>query len=104
MTTINKLENIKIESGDVEAILDFWKHFELETPDYLIKAAQDFRSDQNIETQDALRVAICKAIHEGKEDIFQDELFQVIKSSSDQVLFHSQFKEQLEETLVSDNK
>lgn len=97
--TIYRLEDLKIEANDVDGVLDFWKHFQLDTPDYLKKAAEDFRLEQNIETQHALRVAICKAIHEGKEDIFQDELFNVIKTKSDQIYLQSQFEEQLEETL-----
>jgi hypothetical protein len=96
---IEKLKEVKIDPSDAEAVLDFWHHFELHVPDYLDNALKSFVANPNVDTQDQFRGALCQAINEGKEDIFQDELFKAIRESSDKVLFNFKFHQQLEENI-----
>jgi len=96
---VHKLTNLKIDPSDAKGVLDFWLHFDLHLPDYLQKAADNFEQNPNVDTQDTFRGALCKALHEGKEDVFQDDLFKAIRQNSDKVLFNYQFLEQLEDQI-----
>lgn len=95
----HKLTDLRIEPDDAAAVLDFWHHFELDVPTYLTEAIELFRQDPNLDTQDKFRSALCKAISEGREDIFEDEIFIEIKKNTDKIYFNDQFYSQLKETL-----
>lgn len=100
---IEPLTRMAIEIDDADAVIDFWHHFELEVPEYLQKAADDFLKSPNLTTQNIFRVALCKAISEGKEPIFKDEVFLAIKKNTDKVVFHAEFSQELEKIIEENN-
>jgi hypothetical protein len=96
---LDPLKEVKIESDDAMNVVEFWQHFKLSMPEDLAKAAQNFMENSTVETQNEFRLAICKAVVDGKESIFEDEVFKKIKFNASKILFHSNFSSELEKVL-----
>jgi hypothetical protein len=97
---VEPLKEVTIEPEDCTNVIEFFTHFNLAVPAYLTEAVTSFASDQNTETQDVFRVALCRALLEGKEDIFQDEIFKLINQNTVKVVELNEFTVQLKEMLT----
>jgi hypothetical protein len=69
-----------------------------------VDAANAFKADPTPVTQNTFRVELCRALLEGKESVFQDEVFKLINQNTAQIVYHAEFTRQLEETLAEGNQ
>ena len=96
---VEPLKEVVIEVDDAKNILEFFEHFSLSVPAYVTEAITAFEKEQTLDTQNKFRVAFSKAINEGKEALFSDDIFKLIRENTKQIVFYNEFTEQLEEAL-----
>lgn len=101
---VEPLKEVTIEGDDAVAVLEFFKAFDAVAPQALVDAAESFKVNPTPETQNVFRVELCRALLEGKEPVFQDEVFKLINQNTAQVVYHHEFNKQLEETLAEGSK
>lgn len=102
--TLEVKEKVVITPEDVRAALDFWTHFKIPVQSYLTDAAALFEKEQTLENQNAVKLALCKAISETDHEAFKDPIFAPIVSECSDTKFKMQFDKDLEDTLTEDQK
>ena len=100
---VEPLKEVAIEGEDAVNVLEFFKAFDAVAPQALVDAAHAFKESPTPQTQNQFRVELCRALMEGKEPVFQDEVFKLINQNTSQVVYHHEFNRQLEETLAEGN-
>lgn len=100
--TLESKDKVVITPEDVRAALDFWTHFKIPLHASLVEAADLFSKEQTIENQNAVKLALCKAIAETDHEAFKDPIFAPIVSECGDTMFKMQFDKDLEETLTQD--
>ena len=96
---VGPLTEILLEVDDCNNVIEFFEHFDLKVPACLKLATKDYISNQTLETQNAFRIALCEALIGGKEEIFKDEIFQLININTSKIVYEHNFTKQLEEVL-----
>jgi hypothetical protein len=96
---VEPLKEVVIETDDAKNVIEFFEHFNLSVPQYLTDAVSAFEKDQTPVTQNQFRVALCKALTEGTESLYSDDIFKLIRQNTSQIVFYNEFNEQLEEAL-----
>lgn len=91
---------VAITAEDCNAALDFWRHFNIPISNELQKAMDSFAKDPSFENQEKVKFYVCKAIVETDHPAFKDEMFSKISEECENVSFHMQFDEDLENTLT----
>lgn len=99
---LDALTEVVIDINDVKNGMNFFKHFNLEVPELLKKAIEDFEKEPNIETQNEFRIAFCKTILQGTEEIYKDEVFELIKVNMAKIDDVYELEKSIKDTLVSE--
>jgi len=97
------LDTITITPREVEAAMEFWAFFKIPVPVELSIAAEAFKKDQNLATQDQLKFKLVQAMIQSDHPIFKDELMQYVMSDCNTTAYNMSFDEELEKTLTIDN-
>ncbi len=101
-----ELTEIVINKEDVDNIENFFKHFEIDLPDYLKEQFVTYRNtgesgvDYSLENQQRLKEELCKALALSEHELLKDELFSSVISRCEDVYFHAQFKRDFEEEIT----
>jgi hypothetical protein len=90
---------IVITPEDCSGAADFWPHFEVLMTPELKDAFEAFTKDPNLDNQDAIKLAITKAIAYTEHEAFKDEMFKEIRKECEDVVFDMSFDKDLEKTL-----
>jgi hypothetical protein len=96
-------KKVVISADDAKAALEFWKFFEMQPPEDLTKAVEDFCQSPVFENQQSFKLALTKAITESDHPAFNDQVFEKIKTQCAEVAFKMEFEKNLEKELSTDN-
>ncbi len=92
---------VVITPEDCSGAADFWTHFEVPMPEELKNAFKRFAENPSIETQDEVKMEVCRAIGYTDHDAFNDEMFKEIVEECRNVTYDMQFDKNLTETLTT---
>lgn len=95
---------VVISAEDAEAARKFWSHFEIAMPKALEAAFDAFQMTPSVETQDELKLQLCKAVSTCDHEIFRDEIFVDIIPECRNTAYAMSFDRQLEASLTPDSK
>lgn len=104
---LTDLNELYIDSDDLNNVKAFFDHFKIERPAYLDesidqftkKAAMNADKQELIALQNNFRAALCTTMVESEHPLFRDELFSVVRVNSQQVAFNKHFNEQVNAAL-----
>jgi hypothetical protein len=102
--TGGKVDKVLVSSAEVEAALEFWKHFEVPVDPVMLDAFTKFCSDPSVENQRTMKIEVCRAISSSEHDAFKDEMMSKIIDECKSVYYDAQFDKDLEETLSQDKE
>jgi hypothetical protein len=91
-------KEVVITAEDCRAALDFWNHFNIPIPEALQSAIDSFALSPSIETQDKVKLEVCRAISETDHEAFKDEMFSKIVEECSAVTFDMQFDQDVDNT------
>lgn len=95
-----KEQKVVLDAQDMDVIERFFTHFEIEIPDHLKTAVANFKQDQSIKNQDALKLALTKTVKEKQKDVLQiDEIFEPVIKACEEVAYNMQFDKDLEDVI-----
>lgn len=97
---IEKEKKVVISPEDVNAALDFWRHFNIPITPGLLAAFTNFSTDISFENQELVKFEVCKAISETDHEAFKDDMFSKIVEECAGVTYEMQFDKDLEETVA----
>ena len=92
-------KKVVITPEDVSGAAEFWTHFEVPMPKELKDAFETFKNNPSVETQDAVKLQICKAIGYTDHEAFNDEMFKEIVAECRDTVYDMEFDQNLEKTL-----
>lgn len=93
---------VTLTKDDINNIIDFFKHFEISMDPGLEKVVENYKNDPTSFTFDdqvVLRAMLAKTIYESKHELFNNEIFDEIKTNCKQAFFDYQFDQDIEEAL-----
>ena len=103
-----ELTEIVINKEDVDNIENFFKHFNIELPEYLTEQFRVYRSSNDktysLKDQQLLKEELCKALATSSHELLKDELFKSVIERCEDIYFHAQFTRDLEDTLSEDEE
>lgn len=99
-----KVKKVVISPEDVNAALDFWRHFNIPITPGMEEAFSTFSKDPTFENQDRVKLAVCKAISQTDHEAFKDEMFSKIVEECSGVTFDMEFNKDFEETVTTTDK
>ena len=99
---VTPIRKVTIEADDATNILEFFTEFKLAIPEYLSEATTCFVKEQNNQTQNNFRVALCRAFKEGTEPMLFDDIFMLIKENARQIIDYDEFENQLSDILTQE--
>ncbi|NBW56913.1 hypothetical protein EBR43_03850 [bacterium] len=107
------LKEVLTDKDDVFVVFDFFKTWDIEIPDYLKKACNEYSSlleqaesnkveeEQIVTAQNIFRVALCRAIYDVKDEpVFQEELLHNAVENSRQIVLFDDFNNSIEKDLT----
>lgn len=98
-----KKEQIVLDPQDMDVIERFFTHFSIDIPDYLKKSIENFKKDQTIDTQNAVKLSLSKAVQDRGEDVMKiDEIFEPVIKACGEVAYNMQFDKDLEDVIGQD--
>jgi len=100
-------ENIRkvvVTPEDCAGASEFWTHFDINMPAELKAAFEAFAKNPSVETQDEVKLQLCKAIGYTDHEAFKDEMFMEIVEECRSVVYDMSFDKQLETTLDEKQK
>lgn len=97
---VEKDTKVVLSPEDCNAALDFWKHFEIQVPQAMQTAFDNFATNQTFENQEKLKLEVCRAISAADHEAFKDEMFQRIVEECSGVTFDMQFDKDFEATVT----
>jgi hypothetical protein len=97
--SLEKENKVVISPDDVNAALDFWKHFNVPITDEMQESFSLFAKDPSFENQQKLKLEVCKAISLTDHPAFKDEMFVKIAEECANISFNMQFDKDFEVTV-----
>jgi hypothetical protein len=107
------LKEVLTDKDDVFVVFDFFKTWDIDIPEYLKTACDEYSSvleksesdrvdeQQIIAAQNVFRVALCRAIYEVKDEpVFQEELLHNAVENSRQIVLFDDFNNSIEKDLT----
>lgn len=99
--TEEQVKEVVITPDDCNAAMDFWSHFQIPVTPELKAAMEAFAKNPSVETQDNVKLEVCKAIATTEHNAFKDEMFKKIVEECSNVVYDMEFERDLEATLSS---
>ncbi len=100
-----KTKEIILDPKDMDVIERFFTHFDIKIPDYLKESIDSFRAKQTLETQDAVKLSLTKAVRESENEMLAiDEIFEPVIKACGEVAYNMQFDKDLAETIGQDEE
>lgn len=98
-----KQNQVVLDPQDMDVIERFFTHFSIDIPDYLKASIENFKKDQNIATQNALKLSLTKAVQEKQSDVLKiDEIFEPVIKACGEVAYNMQFDKDLQDVIGQD--
>lgn len=99
-----KEELADIELKDLDVIDRFFGHFELDTPQYLAKAIEEYKSVQDLKTEKNLKLNLLKAVIDNRGKVEGlDDLFTPVINAAGEMAYNLQFDKDLEDVLTQED-
>lgn len=94
--TAEKEQKVAISPEDLNAALDFWRHFNIPIAAGLQTAVEAFTADPSFANQELVTYELCAAITTTDHEAFKDEMFNMIVKECTSKHFEMQFDRDLE--------
>lgn len=95
------IEEVVITTEDCSGAAEFWTHFDVPMPPELKAAFDKFASNPSVETQNEVKLQVCKAIGYTEHEVFNDEMFKEIVDECRNVVWEMSFDRDLENKLTN---
>jgi hypothetical protein len=95
-----KLNKVVLDKADVENIREYANYYEAELPKDLDMAIDQFLADATFESQQGVKLALCKWIIESDNKSFIDDMWKTPKEASKKIVFDMQFDKDVNDTLT----
>lgn len=99
VVSLEKDNKVVISPDDVNAALDFWKHFNVPIAEEMQHSFDLFTKDPSFENQQKLKLEVCKAISTTAHPAFKDDMFVKIAEECAGISFNMQFDKDFEGTM-----
>jgi hypothetical protein len=97
-----KVPKMVVTPEDILGAFDFWTHFEVPPSPELKAAVEAFAANPCLETQQEVKLQLCKGVGFTEHEAFKDDMFKEITEECREVVYDMSFDKQLENTLSDD--
>lgn len=99
---IERSREVVISAADCHECMKFFTFFEVEMPDKLKAAFQNFINDQTYENQEELKICLAEVVITSNHPVFKDEVFAQVIPETKEVYDQLLFERELDKCLTSD--
>lgn len=103
MTQQNE-KKVVISQDDTKNVVEYFSHFNIQMPDYLKTAADQFDAEPTFANQQLFKLNLCKAMLESQHESFKDEMFDTVKENASKAMYDLQFDYDLRDELGVEKK